>query len=401
MRGHVLGPRVCHSAACSQAWVTRRVRHEERSIFKIGTMTASRPQSEELTPSRRRRRWAWIAAVAVLMLGGGYAGFAQPWRSPTVRVAVETAQPGPVSQVLALNGRVAARQAVKIRSSVTAQAIEVAAEVGAKVSAGDLLVQLNTSQPRAQVDQAQAALDAGVVQQQQAQANAERARALGENATRVAREDAERALVAAGNEVARLQAGLDQAQSQLALYTIAAPIAGVVLDRAVDRGQIVDIQSELFTIADLSQLVVETDVDEIYSARMQTGLKALLRPAGYSVAQDGTVIFAAPTVDPSTGGRAIKIAFDASVDLPVGLTVNANIIVSETPSALSVPRGAILTEGTGSHLLVIENGVAVSRPVTFLDWPAERVMVTGGLVAGDLVILDPASVTPGQAVEVR
>lgn len=345
-----------------------------------------------------RRRWVWGALVAVLIGGAGYAAIVQPWRGRAASVAVEVLQPGPVSQVLALNGRVAARQVVKIRSSVVAQAIDVAAEVGATVTAGDLLVQLNTSQPRALVDQAEAALDAGLVQQQQARANADRARALGDNVTRVAREDAERGLVAAGNEVARLQAALDQAQSQLALYTITAPISGVVLDRAVDRGQLVDTQSELFTIADLTHLVVETDVDEIYSGRMQQGLKALLKPAGYSVAQTGQVIFAAPTVDPATGGRAIKIAFDEVVDLPVGLTVNVNIIVSETPSALSVPRAAIVTEGAESHVLVVEDGRAVSRAMSFLDWPADRVMVTEGLTAGERVVLDPATISPGQAV---
>ena len=353
------------------------------------------------TSRRTRRKWFWGALVTVLILGAGYAAITQPWRSRPASVAVEILNLGPVSQVLALNGRIAARQAVRIRSSVVAQAVDVAAEVGAKVTAGDLLVRLNTSQPRALVNQAQAGLDAGLVQQQQAQANAERARALGENVTRVAREDAERGLVAAGNEVARLRAALDQAQSQLALYTISAPIDGVVLNRAVDRGQLVDTQSELFTIADLSHLVVETDVDEIYSARIQRGLKALLRPAGYSVAQSGTVIFAAPTVDPSTGGRAVKIAFDEAVDMPVGLTVNVNIIVSKTESALSVQRAAIVTEGADSHVLVVENGRALSRPVTFLDWPAERVMVTAGLSAGEWVVLDPTAVTPGQAVEVE
>jgi membrane fusion protein (multidrug efflux system) len=164
---------------------------------------------------------------------------------------------------------------------------------------------------------------------------------------------------------------------------------------------LVDTQTELFTVADLGQLLVETDVDEIYSSRMRAGLKALLRPAGDSVAQDGTVIFAAPSVDPSTGGRAIKIAFDNPVDLPVGLTVNANIIVSQTDAALSVPRSAIVTEGTQNHVLVLENGIVTGRAIEFSDWPAERVIVTSGLVVGDQVVLDPDSVSAGQAAVVQ
>ena len=88
--------------------------------------------------------------------------------------------------------------------------------------------------------------------------DAARSQALGDNATRASREDAELALAAAVNETARQQAALDQAQRQIDQYTIRAPMAGVVLSRGVDQGQLVDPQTELFVIADTSDLVVET-----------------------------------------------------------------------------------------------------------------------------------------------
>lgn len=350
--------------------------------------------------SRRGRRshWVWLAVGGlVLISGSAFAYLEQPWKPKSAAVAVEVVSEGPVTQALAVNGRVAARQAVNVRSAVSGQAMEVGAEEGASVLAGDVLLQLDASQPQALLVQSTAALDAGLVRQQQAQAIADRARALGDNATRSAREDAELSLTVATNEVSRLRAAVEQAQSQLAQYTITAPLSGVVLNRSVDRGQIVDTQTDLFTVADLSQLLVETDVDEIYSSRIHDGLIALLRPAGDSVPQNGTVIFAAPTVDPATGGRAVKIAFDSAVDLPVGLTVNANIIVSQTDAALSVPRSAIVTEGSESHLLLLENGIVEQRVIAFSDWPAERVIVTSGLSVGDVVILNPSAVSVGQA----
>src|SRR5690606_14086824 len=132
----------------------------------------------------------------------------------------------------------------------------------------------------------------------QARAAAERAQALGENATRSAREDADLSLAAATNEVVRLTAALEEAQSQLEQFTITSPLDGVVLDRAVDQGQLVDPQSNLFTVADLSELLVETDVDELYPSRITEGLEVLLQPVGESVARTGTVVFATPSVDP-------------------------------------------------------------------------------------------------------
>jgi membrane fusion protein (multidrug efflux system) len=350
------------------------------------------------TKIKRRRRFPWWQALLVLLLlgGGAYAYFERPWETKPTQVPVETVSSGPYTQVLAVNGRVVAREEVAVRAAVSAQALDVLADEGDTVEAGAVLVRLDTTQAQAMVDQARAALDAGLVRQTQAQANADRAEALGENATRSTREDAALELTGATTEVTRLQAALDQARSQLAQYTILAPLSGVVLYRQLDRGQLVDPQSELFTIANLSDLLVETDVDELYSAKIRTGLRALLRPVGDTLARDGSVVFAAPTVDPATGGRAIRIAFDEAADLPVGLTVNANIIVSEVEEALSVPRSAIVSEGTTSHVFVLEGGVVVAREIVFSDWPAERVVVTEGLSDGDAVLIDPGSVAVGE-----
>lgn len=356
--------------------------------------TSSRPVLK-----RRKRRWGWLVVLLLLVGGAGaYAWVERPWEARATSVATETVAEGPVSQVLAVNGRIAARTSVTVRAAVSSQAVLIGAAEGDQVSAGQVLVELDTALVQAQWQQAKAALEAQHVKQSLAAATAERTRALGENTPRFSIQDAELALAAAVNETARLQAALDQVDKQRAQYTITAPISGVVLSRGVDQGQLVDPQTELFVVADTDDLVVETDVDELYSSRVAAGLKALLKPVGATVAQHGTVVFAAPTVDASTGGRAIKIAFDDPVSLPVGLTVNANVIVAEVPNSLSIPRGAIVTEGTQSHVLVIEDGVAVTRPITFDDWPAERVIVTSGLAAGDVVILDPAAVSAGDIV---
>ncbi len=349
---------------------------------------------------RRKRRWGrWLVLVIIILAGGAYAGIVRPWEAKPPQVAAETVRAGPVVQALAINGRVAARTSVTVRAAVSGQALTVTADAGDIVEAGTVLVRLEAGLVQAQAEQARAALEAQQVRQRQAQANAERTRALGENTTRANREEAEWALAEAANETARLQAALVQVERQIAQYTITAPIAGTVLSRGVDLGQLVDAQTELFVIADTSELVVETDVDELYSARVRVGLKTLLQPVGASVPQHGTVTFAAPVVDSATGGRAIRIAFDDPVSLPVGQTVNANVIVEEVEDAISIPRGAIITEGTESHVLVIENGLAASRPIQFSDWPAERVIVTQGLAAGDVVITDPAGIAAGDMVE--
>ena len=359
-------------------------------------------ESKANPPRRRRWQWGrWLTLLVIVAAAGAYAGVTRPWEPKPKLVATEVVRPGPVSQILAINGRVAAKTAVTVRAAVSGQALAVTADTGDVVEAGDVLVRLDSSLVEAQAAQARAALEAQLVRQRQAEATAERTSALGENTTRSNREDAEWALAAAVNETARLRAALEQVERQIAQYTITAPMAGTVLSRGVDRGQLVDPQTELFVIADTSELRVETDVDELYSARVSVGLKALLQPVGASVPQHGTVTFAAPVVDSATGGRAIRIAFDEPTSLPVGQTVNANVIVDQVADALSVPRGAIVTEGADSHVLVIEDGLVASRPIRFSDWPAGRVIVTEGLAAGDVVITDPSMVAVGDLVEAQ
>ncbi len=346
-----------------------------------------------------RRKMGWLLAALVLVAGAGaYAAYSRPWEEKPVVLRMETLAPGPVAQVLAVNGRVAARRSVVLRSTVQARLVAVSADIGDEVTAGQLLAQMDEIQPKAVVDQAVAALEAGQVRRDQARASLERAQALGDNVTRAALNNAQAEYDAAQNEVSRLQALLGQARDQLDQYSFRAPFDGVILTRTAEQGQIVDPQSELFTVADLGELLVETDVDELYSSQVGVGLPALLKPAGSTASRSGRVTFAAPTVDPQTGGRAIKISLDEPTSLPIGLTVNANIIVAENPEAISVPRGALRIHGTRSFVLVDEAGVARERDVAFVDWPADRLEITSGLAAGDRVILEPDKVEAGQSV---
>ena len=53
------------------------------------------------------------------------------------------------------------------------------------------------------------------------------------------------------------------------------------------------------------------------------------------------------------------------------------------------------------RVFLVQNGIAVSRPVSVIEWPAARLIVTDGLDAGDIVLVDGAGVTGGQAVRVE
>lgn len=359
----------------------------------VARVPALRPAAPP--PARKRRLWAW-ALAGVLGLGGAGFGIWQLWMGQPLPVLVEILAPAPVTRVLAVNGRMAALQSVDVRSVVTGSLTALPVAEGDLVAKDQILAQVDAATQNAVVRQAMAALDTAILVQQQASETYDRSVSLGGNVTRTALEADAYALQSAEREVARLTALLEQAQTVLETYTTRAPVAGTVLTLDAELGQIVGPSTALLTLADLGTLVVEADVDEAYATQIRMGQQAVLQLAGESATHQGHVSFVSNRVDAATG-LAIKIGFDSPVSAPVGLSVAANIIVDERSAALTVPRTALVE---GGAVLVVSDGIAERRPVTVVDWPAARLIVTSGLNAGDTVIVDVAGMAEGQTVVV-
>ncbi len=346
-----------------------------------------------------RRWWPW-AAGAVLAAGLGGLLWLQPWATAVKLVGTEVAAPGPVSRVLAVNGRVAGEVWVEVRPLVSGMLLDVRVSEGDVVAAGAVLATIDPATQAAVVRQALAGLDAALLAQVGAQSTLDRTKALGTNAARVALETAARAVEAATQEVARMTALLEQAQIQLARFTVRAPVAGSILTITGEPGQTADPSVALLTIADLGRLLVKTDVDETYATQIRTGQPAALQLAGETAVRPARVSFVSQRVDAATGGLAIELATETPLAAPIGLTVTANITVDDRMAAITAPRAAIVRDDTGTGVFVVRNGVARRQPVTVIDWPAARLIVTAGLAAGDQVISDATGITDGQPVQV-
>lgn len=361
----------------------------------VPALRAAPPGPDPSSP--RRRRWLWAAAGG-LALALAVVGYVQPWGGGPVSVAVEMAALAPVTRVLAVNGRIEAVHSVDVQPVIGGPLETLAVAEGDDVAAGQVLGRIDAAEQRAVLRQRVAALDAALVAQDQAIQIYNRSLSLGGNVARIVPEDDARAVQSAAQEVARLGALVDQAQITLENHVIHAPIAGTVLVLNVDQGQAVTPSTVLLTLADLGDLVVETDVDETYATQIARGQPAVLQLSGETGTRAGHVSFVSARVDVATGGLAVKIAFDDPVTAPVGLTVTTNIVVDSREAALSVPRTAIVTGQGGTAVFVAEDGIARLRPVTVVDWPAARLIVTAGLAPGDAVIAEATGLADGQPV---
>lgn len=378
---------------------TKNIKTRENESSSPRDETVSAPLVPALrpvapAPVAKRRLWLWGAAG---LLGLALAGFAysQFWMARPTPIAVEIVAFAPVTRVLAVNGRIGAVQSVDVRSVASGNLVGLPVAEGDLVEANQALAQVDAAAQNAIVRQAIAGLDAAIVAQQQATEVYDRAVALGGNVARTALEADAHAVQSATQEVARQTALLEQARIVLETYTVRAPVAGTVLEIDAEEGQIVGPSTRLLTLADLSELVVEADVDEAYATQIAVDQRAVLQLAGETGTREGHVSYVSNRVDEATGGLAIKISFDAAVSAPIGLTVATNIIVDRRDEALTVPRTALLND---DWVFVVADGVAELRPVTVVDWPAARLIVTSGLAEGDVMIVDATGIADGQPV---
>lgn len=342
---------------------------------------------------RRRRVITGLIVLAAIGAGAAWAFVNKPWVPKPTIVAVETVTSGPASRILAINGRAAPARQVEISPTISGRVAEVLVSEGDAVAEGAPLLTIDDTQQRAAVAQALSQLDAARAKVTQAQMDYDRAKALGDSISQKALDDAKFALETANNDLDRLTALLEQAESLLSEYTVVAPFAGTVLSRGADPGQVVGNTTSLFLFADLSSLNAEASVDELYASEVHRGLKVVARPAGHSGTVDGEVVYVSPRVDSSTGGRLVRASLPGAgeLSLPVGLTVMLNIVVEEEPSAVTIPRSALI-EGDVPGVYVIEDGKAVRQAVTFIDWPSDRLIVTSGLAGGETLIADSKTV---------
>jgi RND family efflux transporter MFP subunit len=182
-----------------------------------------------------------------------------------------------------------------------------------------------------------------------------------------------------------------------------APFAGVILERPVDPGQAVGLESVIYRLADLSNPEVSIEVDEVYASEIRPGMEATVAMAGQKRPLMAKVLHVEPRVDPATGARAVRLGLiGAAIDAPSGMTVTVNLLIERREGAISVPRSALIPSASSAKVRVVgTDTVVIERAITFIDWPAEAVIVTSGLVPGERILTEPDSAQPGEKVRIN
>ena len=342
-------------------------------------------------PKTFSRSARWLVATSVIAMacnsGDGQAAPANPQGGRGGRggagggptpVQVAVAELGRAARFIAATGTVEPVRTIGINSQVSGALLRVTVEEGSVVSQGALLAEIDSRELEAQLASAAANLEV-------AKRAAERSQQLrDQQINTIAEYERDQAAYAASRSTH------DQLKTRLGYATVRAPVSGVILDKRIETGDIVSPQTRLFTIGDVSTLVVRVPVSELDVMGLRTGdavdvtLDAL---PGQTV--QGRIRRVFPAADTVTRLVPVEVALSGAPARQVrpGFLARVNIALDARNSVLMVPAGALLQDPNGSVVYLVQGGKAtrrtVRRGITFQG----RVEIVEGIAAGDTVIV--------------
>lgn len=324
-----------------------------------------------------------VLDTAAIRLGGIRVGVAEPVMTTAL----------PVTGTITYDANRVSHVGARIDGRVLASSVD----LGRRVRRGQILVELESAEVgriRAESQRASALLRI-------ATENYNRERRLEQQGISSRKE-----LLEAEAEVRRAEAELRSARTQLSVlgaghgtgghFDVAAPFAGVVVERNVSLGQMATASDTLFTVADLSRVWIELDVFERDLSRVSVGqMVSVSTDAFPNRAFPGRIVYVGDVVDP------VKRTIRARVEIPnqsgalrPGMFARASIRVGGGGVvAASVPQAAV-QHVEGKNVVFVPG----SKPGEFRAIPVQvgesiqggRVVLTAGLSAGARVVVEGA-----------
>jgi RND family efflux transporter MFP subunit len=305
-----------------------------------------------------------------------------------------------------ISGTLQPRDAATINAQVSGSVVQTYVERGEPVKRGQLLLRIDDVAERQNFLSAQSAARSAELAEENARSDLQRDTRLYE-AGAIAERDLEaskRALAAARAARADAEARLATAREQLDKTTITAPLAGIVSERPVNAGDVVQPGTPLITVIDPSSMRLEAAVPSDAVSGIEVGAPVRFTVSGYDDrAFTGRVERINPAVDPTTRQVIIYVSIpNTTSKLVAGLFAEGRV-ATESRLALEVPTDAVDQSGVRPMVTRIAHGRAERVPVQLgaRDEATDRFEIRSGLTAGDTLLLGASqSITPGTEVRV-
>jgi HlyD family secretion protein len=438
--------------------------------LKIDRGTAPAPVSGNRTP---KFLFLGIAVVLALVALGYVFLFSSATTISVAPVRVESGGASSGESVLSASGYVVAHHKIAVGAKVMGRVAWIGVEKGDRVQEGQVLVRLEDTEFRAQVNQAQANLaasqarldrlrtgsrpeeklkdKAGVLQAEanlkNAEAEYQRTEALYRSGV-ASKSDYDRALAlrdtaaalvqsarqssamtdigprkedisAAEAEVRQMKAALDYANTQLAATEIKAPVTGTVLERIVERGEMVSpsafggsgARTSVVDLADLTDLQVELDISQTDFARLTPSQRAEIIPEAYpNLRFTGFIAEIAPEANRAKSTVQVKVKVEnPNEQLRPEMNARVNFLSDKVPSGDSktvarvlVPKAAVVKKDNSAFVFVVKGNKVEQRTIRTGDESGDAYVVLDGLSGNESVaVTEVEKLRDGSRVKVQ
>ncbi|WP_104511394.1 efflux RND transporter periplasmic adaptor subunit [Acinetobacter indicus] len=301
-------------------------------------------------------------------------------------VAVQT---GDSVSKTAFTGTIRAVQHSSIQAQVTATASTVNAQVGQRVSKGQVLVRLNNQDNAARLAQARANLASTQAQANQARVMMERKRRLLNQGfiSKVEYEQSQVDYRAQLENVRAQQANVDIAEKADRDGTILSPINGVITQRQVEPGQTVSAGQTLFEIVNPDRLEIQAKLPSDQQSALKVGQKIEYKIQGNPAQLTATLSRVSPIADLASRQIEFFATPNESINsLSIGAFVKGNIVSSNSISGQLIPLDTIQDIQNKPYVWVIRQNKIVRVDIHVLEQRySDNTAIVSGLQAGDLV----------------
>ena len=398
----------------------------------IETKAEEVPQavSENATPasSKSSSHW-WLTGLtaAVVVLGSViYAGIHERAHAettlgvsteraavPTVNVVLPTSSEA--SQEIVLPGSTQAFNDTPIYARTNGYLKRWYVDIGAHVTQGQLLADIDTPEVDQQLEQARADLKNAQANAQLAQITAARwQNLLKTNA--VSKQETDQAvqdLSARQASVESMTANVHRLEQLQSFEKVYAPFSGVITARNTDIGALINagaggVPQELFHMAAVNKLRVFVAVPEVNSQAAQNGDKAALTLDEFpGESFQGTIVRNSDSIDAASRTLNVEIDVDNPQDrIKTGAYVFAHLKVLQSAlkssQSLSIPANTLLFRSEGLRVGVVRDGHAELVPIKIGRDFGSTVEVVAGLQPSDQIIVNPSdSLTSGAPVQIN
>ena len=334
----------------------------------------------------RGKAWLAVALVIVAAATGGLYSYYGQSKAKATAASVKTVavERGSITAAVAATGTIKPVNMIDISSKITGLIKEMRVQENEVVKAGQVLVVLDDTRLQTQVSQTRERLN-------NAAANYERnakLKAIG------AVSDQQMDTSRLDYNVA--QAAFDDAMSQLNDTVITSPIDGVVVGKPIPAGQTVaqgiSNPMVILTVADMSKMQIESQVDESDIGKISVGQQAVFTVDAYPgrtfkgvvsrVSQKATI-----TQNVVYYGVVIDVLGDSSLLKP-SMTARVSVSTGESQNVLTLPLSALKTQNNQQYVVVMRSGGKTENvPVTTGLSSEDRVEITNGLSENEMVVL--------------